>query len=328
MDKINDLGAAGNIGLALFVVGVAMLLALRTNERRGHSWFDNKQKAQVDADYARRWLGLWHREDEAISALFNIKGVSGAIIPTTFLQPFVAIVQIVIVLLFGVVFLLEVLGAIENARILEPTIMFLTGETVVQYDEIGAARSFQVIGLMIALLIFVVSIVTLVLKLLARLFGIFLAPALNKVIWVSVKERAWGDDLLKEAVHSVNAYPPVFERQFAPLPNSIATPLKAHSDGHAISTLNKVRLILGMASDSNNASAPDLKTELNEALKWKELIHTSYFDVPEFIDLLAIGMARAGLGDLRDGFESDEAARAEMVDWLDKARVLAAGQKA
>ena len=85
----------------------------------------------------------------------------------------------------------------------------------------------------------------------------------------------------------------------------------------------------GRASRSRDyASAPDLKTEWNEALKWKELIHTSYFDVPEFIDLLAIGMNPAGLGDLRDGFQSDESARAEMVDWLNTARVFTTGQKA
>ena len=309
-----NLDGLANVAMMLTVLGAVTLFALRINERRGNSWFLDSQKQTAHDWYSGNWLGLWHREDEAISALFNVQKVSGNIIPSTFLQPFVAIVQIVIVMAFGILFLLEVYGVFEDFGMLDTTFDLALGSA--ELDGVGSLKAIG--GLLLALVV-VVSVITFVLKILAWAVGAALAPMINKVIWVSVRERAWGDDLLKEDVRSIAAHPPEFGRRFSPLPERIATPLKAHSDGHAISTLNKVRLILGMASDG--PKAPDLKTELNEALKWKELIHTSYFDVPEFIDLLALGMARGGLGASREGATPTTEASAEMQAWLDQERV-------
>jgi len=41
-------------------------------------------------------------------------------------------------------------------------------------------------------------------------------------------------------------------------------------------------------------NSPDMRTQLSEQLNWRELIHTTYFDIPEFADLAAYGLHKAG----------------------------------
>lgn len=52
-------------------------------------------------------------------------------------------------------------------------------------------------------------------------------------------------------------------------------------------------MVLGMAENSGRPA--DLRSELSESLNWQELIHTSYFEVPEFVDLLAQSLKNVGI---------------------------------
>ena len=88
--------------------------------------------------------------------------------------------------------------------------------------------------------------------------------------------------------------------------------MREHSEKHAILTLHKVREVLGMTR--NSRMAPDLRSELSENLTWQELIHTSYFDVPEFIDLVAIGLHGAGLAEFKEEF-AHLADHKQLKDW-------------
>jgi hypothetical protein len=172
-----------------------------------------------------------------------------------------------------------------------------------------------IIFIIIALFMFFIWIISLILNLALYIIGPPLSKAINKVVWTSVRQRAWGDDLLKEDVKAIGSHPPEFPEQFGPLPDAVSEPLRGHSEKHAILTLHKVRMILGMAQDAKPSA--DIKSELSESLKWQELIHTSYFDVPEFVDLLALRLHRAGLGDLKQGFTLDGAARDALDAWCD-----------
>ena len=96
----------------------------------------------------------------------------------------------------------------------------------------------------------------------------------------------------------------------------MALPLRKHSERHAIVALHKVREVLGMTRDS--PATGDLRAQLSENLQWQELIHTAYFDVPEFIDLVALGLRRAGLGELEEG-AALTAPDDELVAWLEGA---------
>jgi hypothetical protein len=309
-----------NFAIVLATYGVLCIVALQLWERRNSKGASSAEREQVETEFGSRWTGYWHAEDEAISALINVGRVTGPIVPATFLQPIVAGLQFAIILGLG---LLVAYDTIRNGSILEflvDDLYFLAGLLSDTPQTLNAV----LFGLVCSLFLLVSCLILAaawILKKILLLVGIPLSRAINKVIWRSVRDRAWGDDLTQEGVHGVGAAPPLFRRSFGPLPEAIAAPLRMHSDSNAIETLNKVRLILGMTRDQSPSS--DIKTELAESLGWKELIHTSYFDVPEFVDLIAKGFAHRDIAFRATGFSSSADDLAEMDTWLDsQAEVL------
>ena len=97
---------------------------------------------------------------------------------------------------------------------------------------------------------------------------------------------------------------PGMSRSASPWPAPIAANLSANSEKHAVLTLHKVRDILGMSRKGPGLSA-DMRSELSKNLTWRELIHTTYFDIPEFVDLTAYGLNQAGLSTLKSNYWSD-----------------------
>ncbi len=285
------MGDMDSLMFALIGFGVICVGGLYLYERFHRHWFTRSEKKRTSALYAGSWLGLWHLEDEAISALANIKMVNAPVIPRTFLKPLVAAAQLSIVLVLGGYLVYDIM--FQDAKAL----IALNADP--DWGIVNTAKYFgSIVTLVIEIFIFIM-IVTYLVKFFAWVFGRPLSWLLNKAIWSSVRERAWGDDLLKEGVYQISSHPPEFDDKYGPLPDPVALPLRGHSEKHAILTLHKVREVLGMTR--NSTSTPDLRSELNESLKWQELIHTSYFDVPEFVDLLAVGLYRAGLAELREG---------------------------
>lgn len=301
------------IGWALALYGALSLAGLFVNERRRHkSWYTLKQKRAAAEAYGPRWLGLWHPEDEAISALANIKRASAPIISDRLLEPFVYIAQLAVVIVPA---LFLAYDALWNGG---AAVAGYARELLVEEVDPGEALDALVVGVVAglfywaALLLLVLWIATLLMQVLALLLGKPLSWSLNRLVWSSMRRRAWGDDLTKEDVREIAARPPELAADLGPLPEEVAVPLSEHSERHAIVTLQKVRRVLGMTQDSE--AAPDLRAELSESLQWNELIHTSYFDVPEFVDLLALGLHRAGLGELREEFTLT-AERERLLEW-------------
>lgn len=262
---------------------------LALERHKGHAkssakrtWFTEKQKKMVAEQYFDNWLGLCHPEDEAVSALTNIKDVHERIIQPDFLQGFIPVAQLIIMAVIG---------------------MFLTFVGPPDLSLLGG-------GLYLGLLAIVLVLILLlgyVLKLLLLLIGMPLAWSINKMIWSEVRTGAWGDDVIKEDVIKIAAHPAKFDAKFSKnMPEIVATPLREHSSKSAIKTLVKVREILGMTTnqDKNKKGAVDMRSNLSSSLTWEELIHTSYFAVDNFIDLIAIGLHRAGLTELKNDFVS------------------------
>lgn len=302
-----------NVTFILAAYGTLCIVALMIWERRGSNRATKTEREQVDANFSSRWMGFWHPEDEAISALINVKGVSGPMVPPTFLQPIAAGAQLAIVLGAGIWMAYD---TIRNGILLELLVDDLEFVAAMLTDSANGQNA--TVFVLVCMLFLSVSCLILlaawVLKKALLLAGLPLSVLINRVIWRSVRDRAWGDDLTQEGVHAVAAHPPLFEFSFDPLPELVSAPLRQHSDSNAIDTLNKVRLILGMSRESSAKS--DIKTELAESLRWKELIHTSYFDVPSFIDMLALGLCNAGLAPVRKSQEISSEHIDEMNAWF------------
>jgi hypothetical protein len=281
------------MGYAMITYGLITYSLLWLYERLRKTWFTNAQKKEVEKQYSKNWCGLWHQEDEAISALSNIKSISAPIIPASFLQPLVTSLQLVTVIFAGA-YLAYDLTANKGIAIRNVANTFFDVSATDSADAI-----YYTIMMFITIFGFMVITfgLTKIASYIALQIGKPLALLLNKITWSSIRQRAWGDDLLKEDVRNVSSHPPDFPHKFDYLDENVASPLRQHSEKNAITTLHKVRLVLGMAPGSSHSV--DVRSELGESLNWQELIHTSYFEVPEFIDLLAQSLHNAGLGEFK-----------------------------
>lgn len=273
---------------------VVHVFFLVRERRRGHAkssakrtWFTEKQKKMVAEQYFDNWLGLCHPEDEAVSALTNIKDINERIMKPDLLMGLIPIAKLIVIAIVG--WLLTGGGILSN--LVDP------GAEAILYS------------LVFIILVVLLSIIGTILKVFLLLIGTPLAWKINKMVWSEVKTNAWGDDLVKESISKIAAYPANFDAKFAErMPEIVAAPLREHSSKSAIKTLVKVREILGMTINKdkkqNKKGAVDLRSNLSSSLTWEELIHTSYFAVDNFIDLIAIGLHRAGFTELKNDFVS------------------------
>jgi hypothetical protein len=100
--------------------------------------------------------------------------------------------------------------------------------------------------------------------------------------------------------------------------------LSQNTEKSAILTLHKVRELLGMLP--NQKEPVDIRAQLSEHLTWRELIHTTCFDLPEFVNLTAYGLHRAGLADLKDDFWQG-ASRNQVQAWYAAISVSTSAQR-
>jgi len=284
--------------------GVACLAFLYGIERyRGgaHSIARKKRAAEI---YRDRWLGLYHQDDEAISALSNVQFVKGPIIPSTFLVPFVGIAPVLAAVglsVLAVIFLLPTLWDFMQDSL--PEIVAAAADKrggSVLGSILSILVPVGVLAVLAAVYVGIASAIVAILKILAHGMGWPLAKLIDNLVWSSVRQQAWGDDSQGEGVFQVGSHPPQFAATFAPLPAAVADQVSRFSEKHAILTLTKVREVLGMTRKPKEA--PDMRAQLSEQLNWRELIHTTYFDIPEFTDLVAYGLHRAGLAPLVEEF--------------------------
>jgi len=272
----------------------------RAQSKISLSWITEKQKEAVLQRYSDTWVGLCHPEDEAVSALSNIKDVNEEFVKQKFLLPLIPFSQFVILLGWRFTPFDEMIW-IQLNPFIERKLGAILGESAIFYI------SAIMYGLLILLFIFALG---LLLKRIAFSLGKPASKWINNAVWSSIRENVWGDDVNQEDVIRIEAYPPRFGGKFRMMPNTMADSLSEHSSKSAIRTLVKVREILGMTTNNNkdgNKSSPgkgamDLRSDLSKSLTWEELIHTSYFDVDNFIDLIALGLHRAGIAEFKDDF--------------------------
>lgn len=362
------------VAFLFFYVIVCFLILFFADRLRG-GWRSEKQKEEVRRLYEDRWLGIWHRDDEAISALANVRGLKAPVIPTNFLAPAFSMIPLIYTVSLMVSFLLFSASLLQNPservkQVLDSAEQSVKDEKAKQASKAvepdaakpaenapsgsavqgaplpegaaatteappgkedqatkpGEPRTSSDFGTIVWLLTWLAVIVAAatgiflaitaasiwLFKRIGRLVGWPLARAIDKLVWSSIRQQAWGDDKAREGVASISSHPPLFKHRFAPLPDSVGNKLSEFSDKHAITTLKKVREILGMSAAQQS---PDARAELSKTLNWRELIHTSYFDIPECTQLMAAGLHRAGLCGLKNERWTD-ATKGQIEDWL------------
>jgi hypothetical protein len=127
----------------------------------------------------------------------------------------------------------------------------------------------------------------------------FLARQLDELTWFEVRRSALGNDTETEVVLTAAPRPPWLREANLPLPSELGDKITAYSNGIAVQSLGKFRNAIGALAFSDGME--NKEQTVFDYLTWRELIHSSYFEVPEFRWLIAEAIASC------DGFKRNSA---------------------
>lgn len=316
------------VGTLVFYGASCLLLLYAFVSYRG-GWHEQSLKKKVEATYADRWLGLYHRDDEAIGALANAAHLKGEIVPSSFLVPLMAAAPLLLTVL-GVIalgihfltdqspvspgtkkFLAELKTSLDAFEAKQQALSGAAAPNMLATTMSGVktlGTTASITAAVVALYMGLTAVAVMLLKFIAGWVGGPLARAIDNLVWSSVKQSTWGDDRTTESVQQAGSHPSEFAQRFAALPDEVAAKISGFSERNAVKTLVGLRRALA-------TSSPDAMAELSKNLALDELIHTTYFDVPEFQDLAAYSLHKAGLADLKpDHWASTQ--RDQAQQWL------------
>lgn len=146
---------------------------------------------------------------------------------------------------------------------------------------------------------------------LGPLFNRLVRPVLDHLVRLCVAKTAQGNNRPATQVIEVSPTPIALETLvvWPPLPQWLDAKLEEAADCHARDIAPKLRRLLAAPSFSN------VLTAVEGAISGRELIHTSYFDHAEVLDLLAMHMGRAR-GDVQwRSYRKTQ--QDDIVAWLD-----------
>lgn len=285
--------------IALALIAYAVLFVY---ERVRNRWVSDRVKRRTAELYAGSWIGLAHEDDEAIAALRAASSFRPQIVPRDFLEEPFSRLPVVIM----VIWLLSVLWALERTLSLplDQLEAIVTSIQKMKPHQLDTTLFGYLPGLggmiwwlvMLGVTLLVASIVVSLFRAAGRWIGRPVARAIDRLVWTSVRNQVWGDDLAAEVVRGVSSHPPMFALRYQPLPAAVADPISDISNQSAAATLKKLRAGLGMQSTSSRGG-DFLGPALNQ-LSWRELIHTAYFTSDPFTRLTAFALHRQGLAGL------------------------------
>jgi hypothetical protein len=149
---------------------------------------------------------------------------------------------------------------------------------------------------------------------LAAFISALAAKILNGVTNSEVKRAAYGNDTEGEVAIGALDRPTWAEKSLPRLPAPLAELITDYSNAAASRSIAKFRHAIGQIRFAVPPHSAD--TAISTYFTWKDLVHASYFDVPEFRKLIAQAISRA------DGFLPSENFRADpdfarTAQWLD-----------
>lgn len=143
-----------------------------------------------------------------------------------------------------------------------------------------------VFGIVAVLLVFAVQWI-------GRVLSGLLSHFFDELTWWEIRRSALGNDTETEVALTARPRPPWIAEGYPALPAELSSRLTDFSNEAAAQSLWKFRNAIGEFAFSEG----DKEKNLLDFLTWRELIHSSYFEVPEFRWLLAEVIAQ------NDGFK-------------------------
>ncbi|PPD26896.1 MAG: hypothetical protein CTY20_13655 [Hyphomicrobium sp.] len=136
---------------------------------------------------------------------------------------------------------------------------------------------------------------------------------LNSMTNSEVKRAAFGNDTEGEIAVGAIDRPMWLERSPPRLPAALGKLVTDYSNGIASQSLSKFRNAIGQLASADPKHTAD--TAITTYFTWKELVHSSYFDVSEFRQLVAQAVSRTDGFKPSSRFKSD-ASYARTAQWL------------
>ncbi|MEZ5995235.1 MAG: hypothetical protein R3C25_05730 [Hyphomonadaceae bacterium] len=284
------------VAVAGFAFGLAGLAGLRVVFAKLRSaLIARRAKRYADPDilFRRRLAVIYHNEDEAISLLSRALLERGPVAPEGFAMRFLA----------PALFAALVVAAVAYVPYSAPRQLFegsWNGPAVV-------AVTLALAGVL--LLAFHSALLSPVRRGVQMALTAALSPLLDKVSRRSLdgvfhqilRSSIFGADADGESVTRVSANLDESWR-WAPLQQPHHDALIRHCEPHVINAWERFRSGFAL-SRANMETAPpgesSALTNLNFAPTWRELLHTSYFDVPELQKLIIYALVERARGDLR-----------------------------
>ncbi|MBS0243534.1 MAG: hypothetical protein JSS20_15260, partial [Proteobacteria bacterium] len=169
------------------------------------------------------------------------------------------------------------------------------GEGVANWGS-GAALRLLIPVILVPLISGLLALVFMwLIGLIARLISSQASDMLNKITNDEVKRAAFGNDTQGEIAIGAVDRPAWIDRSMPRLPTALGELVTNYSNSAANNSIAKFRQVIGQLASTEPKHTAD--TAITTYFTWKELIHASYFDVPEFRTLIANEIAR------QDGFQ-------------------------
>ncbi len=130
---------------------------------------------------------------------------------------------------------------------------------------------------------------------------------LNRGLSGQIRNIAYGNDAYGEKLREVSEFARLDDHNnpalaWQPLPDELGNEIETYTQSFAMDTLNRVRKLLGVNAMSAELTLGDA---LSDQLSWKELIHTAYFDIDNFVKLMATVLIDIGVVTPSEQFLTD-----------------------
>ncbi|MEZ5892106.1 MAG: hypothetical protein R3C58_03035 [Parvularculaceae bacterium] len=148
----------------------------------------------------------------------------------------------------------------------------------------------------------------------AKIISSLVAKGSDRVISGFARKSAFGVDLPLLEDPTITLAPPEFSAEWKTLPEAPSKAVHDFANRYAADLVAKGRQLLGFAQ--LGLTNEELLRQITETVTWNELIHTAYFEVDEFVKLLAYSIIQKCELEPSDAFLADPD-YARVKEWHD-----------
>jgi hypothetical protein len=183
----------------------------------------------------------------------------------------------------------------------------LSNALVVDDLNLGAFGGVARIGVTVVLVPVVFALLALamlaVVQYLAKHISGVLSRWLNILTMAEIKRSALGNDTEGEIALAADQRPPWIDAAYNPIPDELGDRIASYSNDATAQSLAKFRNAISTLAFSEGSDSK--AGVISNYLTWKELIHATYFDVPEFRKLVARAIGETEGFKVSESFKSD-----------------------